>query len=171
MYINLSRYFYSGMTVHLRYFPFRIYATKKNLRGFTAYARHVFWDLMDNEVRDVRPTDKNAIAAIQDILGATSYVHPFTVFSDILARNTQYYINRNPLDCLIGKDSLRTRWGGEFKIDKWLISILGQKGQDNGVQIAYRKNMQDVDVEESYDGFITRLRLIGTMAGNYLRNI
>lgn len=141
--------------------PFRIYATRKQLRGFKVYARHLFWDLMDNEVRDVRPTDKNAMAAMQDIFGATNYAHNFTAFSDILTTNTQYYINRNPVDCLIGKDSLRTRWGGDLKLDNWLVSIIGQRGQDNGVRIEYRKNMKDVDVEENYDGFITRLRPVG----------
>lgn len=137
---------------------FRIYATRKKQSGFTAYARHIFWDLMDNEVRDARPTDKNAMAAMQDILDGTNYAHNFTAFSDILTTNTQYYINRNPVDCLIGTDSLRTRWGGELKLDNFEVSMLGQRGQDNGVQIAYRKNMQDIDVEESYEGFITRLR-------------
>ena len=148
----------NGRIIYADNQPFRIYKTKKNLRSLTVYTRHVFWDLLNNEVRDIRPTNQNGMGAMNDVLGATNYPHPFTAFSDIETLNTQYYINKNPVECLIGKDSLITRWGGELKLDNWRINILSQRGQDNGVSIAYRKNMLNIDVEEDHDTLITRMR-------------
>jgi phage minor structural protein len=138
--------------------PFRIHKIKKGMRSLTAYTRHVFWDLLYNEVRDVRPTGRNGLAAMEDVLGAASYSHPFTAFSDISNANTQYFINRNLVDCIVGEDSILTRWGGELKLDKWQISILSHRGQDNGVTISYAKNMLDIDVDEDYDTVVTRIR-------------
>lgn len=138
--------------------PFRIHKTQKMLRGFTVFCRHAFWDLLGNEVLDTRPTDKNAMSAGQDIMNGTTDPHPFTFFSDITDTNTQYYIKRNPVDCLIGQDSLRTRWGGDLRLNVWEIGIVGHLGQDNGVRIEYRKNMKDVDVTEDRDGLITKMR-------------
>lgn len=148
----------NGRIIYADEQPFRIYKTVKKLRSLSVYTRHVFWDLLNNEVRDIRPTDKSGQGAMNDILGATNYPHPFTALCDIGTLNTQYYINKNPVECLIGTDSLITRWGGELKLDKWLISILGQIGTDSGVSIAYRKNMLSIDVEENYDSLITRMR-------------
>jgi phage minor structural protein len=138
--------------------PFRIYRTRKGMARLYVYTRHVFWDLIYNEVRDIRPTSKGAQAALEDILGAANYLHPFTAFSDISTPATQYFINRNIADCIMGTDSIITMWNGELKLDGWLISILVQRGQDNGVAITYRKNMLDVEVTEDYDSIITRIR-------------
>ena len=151
----------NGMIIFADEQPFRIYKTKKNLRSLTVYTRHVFWDLLNNEVRDARPTNKTAQGAMDDILSGTNYTNSFTAFSDVSTISTQYYINKNPIDCLIGSDSLITRWGGELKLDKWLIKILVERGTDNGVSVAYRKNMLSVDVEEDYDPLITRMRPLG----------
>jgi len=147
-----------GRKIHADGQPFRIYKTRKGMRSLYIYTRHVFWDLVYNEVRDIRPTNKGAQAALEDALGAANYVHPFTAFSDISSPATQYFINRNIADCILGNDSIITRWNGELKLDGWLISILAQRGQDNGVAISYRKNMLDVEVTEDYDSIITRIR-------------
>ena len=147
-----------GRIIHAGGQPFRIYKIRKGIRSLYIYARHVFWDLIYNEVRDIRPTNKGAQAALEDVLGAANYLHTFAAFSDISTPETQYFINRNIADCVIGNDSIITRWNGELKLDGWLISILAQRGQDNGVSISYRKNMLDVEVTEDYDPIITRIR-------------
>ena len=147
-----------GRIIHASGQPFRIYKTRKGMRSLYIYTRHVFWDLVYNEVRDIRPTNKGAQAALEDVLGAANYLHSFTAFSDISSPATQYFINRNIADCILGNDSIITRWNGELKLDGWLISILVQRGQDNGVAISYRKNMLDVEVTEDYDPIITRIR-------------
>ncbi|NBI05760.1 phage tail spike protein [Senegalia massiliensis] len=138
--------------------PFRIYNIRKNLSGITVYTRHIFWDLIHNEVRDIRPNNKNCLFAMQNVLYNTNYPHNFTAYSDIDRLNTQYFINRNPVNCFISDDSIITRWKGELKLDKFKISILNQRGRDVGITIKYRKNMQDIDVEENYDDLITRMR-------------
>ena len=147
-----------GRIIHADGQPFRIYRTRKGMRSLYIYTRHVFWDLVYNEVRDIRPTNKGAQDALEDVLGAANYLHPFTAFSDISTPATQYFINRNIADCIMGTDSIITRWNGELKLDGWLISILFQRGQDNEVTISYRKNMLDVEVTEDYDSIITRIR-------------
>jgi phage minor structural protein len=147
-----------GRIIHADGQPFRIHRTRKGMASLYVYTRHVFWDLIYNEVRDIRPTNKGAQAALEDVLGAANYLHPFTAFSDISTPATQYFINRNIADCIMGNDSIITRWNGELKLDGWLISILTQRGQDNGVTISYRKNILDVEVTEDYEALVTRIR-------------
>ena len=147
-----------GRIIHADGQPFRIYKTRKGMTSLYVYSRHVFWDLVYNEVRDIRPTNKGAQAALEDILGAANYLHPFTAFSDISTPVTQYFINRNIVDCIMGSDSIISKWNGELKLDGWLISILIQRGLDNGVTISYRKNILDVEVTEDYDALVTRIR-------------
>jgi len=147
-----------GRIIHTDGQPFRIYKTLKGMTSLYVYARHVFWDLIYNEVRDIRPTNKGAQAALEDVLGAANYLHPFTAFSDISTPATQYFINRNVTDCIMGSDSIISKWNGELKIDGWFISILSQRGLDSGVTISYRKNILNVEVTEDYDALITRIR-------------
>lgn len=141
--------------------PFRIFQTQIGLDTMFVYARHRFWDLYDNEVLDVRPTGKNCLGAMTDVLGAMNYATPFTAYSDITATNTQYFIRRNGLDCFVGTDSILTRWDGELKLEGHLIKILANRGLDRGVHIRYRKNMESMEVIENEDNVITRLRPIG----------
>jgi len=147
-----------GRLIYMDEQPFRIYKVIDNATESTIYCRHRVWDLLGNEVRDVRPTNKNCLGAMQDVLNGTNFPHPFTASSDIATVNTQYFINKNPMQCLIGSDSILTRWGGELEVNNHVIAIKGRIGADNGATIEYGKNIKGVVIESDWDSLITRMR-------------
>lgn len=140
---------------------FRIYSTEKDLNYIHVYARHIFYDLLHNFLEDVRPTEMNGAAALNWILSKTQYPHKFKGTSDIETINTQYYIRKNPVEAILGEDSLVTRWNGELERDNFTIRLLKQRGQDKGTQIAYGKNMLGLEVKRNMDTVITRLMPMG----------
>ena len=136
---------------------FRIHSTEKDLSYVYVYARHIFYDLLHNMLEDVRPTEINGSGALNWILSGTQYPHNFIGMSDISGLNTQYYIRKNPVEAMLGPDSLVTRWGGELDRDNFNIRLLRAKGKDKGSQITYGKNMLGLEVTRDMDTVITRI--------------
>lgn len=127
---------------------------------FIVQARHIFYDLMDNFLEDVRPTaldGQDAGDYILDECQDTS--HSFTFTSDIEDISTAYYIRKNPIEAFIGPDenSFINRWGGEITRDNFSISINSRRGADNGVKIAYRKNLTGLDITVNDLHVVTRV--------------
>ncbi|GLC32926.1 phage tail spike protein [Clostridium omnivorum] len=140
---------------------FRIYHKFKNLASIKLNARHIFYDLLDNLLEDVRPTDLTGYAALDWILNRTQYTHTFTSMGDVGGTNTRYFIRVNPVDAIMGKDGIINTWGGELVRDNFTIKLLQARGLDRGVLIAYGKNIQGIEETLDIDGICTRLMPIG----------
>lgn len=140
---------------------FRIYRVMKNAINGTVKvnARHIFYDLLGNFVEDVRPTRKTGVEAGQQILSACQYLTPFTFSSDITHTATAYYLRQSPVQAFLGdtEQSFISRWGGEIVRDNFSIAINTRLGADNGVRIAYGKNMAGLEFQEDASGVATRI--------------
>lgn len=141
--------------------PFRIYRKKKNLTSVSVNARHIYYDLMQNFLEDVRPTNATGSAALDWILTHTQYAHNFTNMSDVGGNNTKYFIRQNPVNAIMGEDGIIANWGGELVRDNFQIKLLGARGLDRGVLISYRKNIQGIEETLDEDGICTRLMPLG----------
>ncbi len=128
---------------------FRIYNSDIDILGNPVfYARHIFYDLLDYFIEDMRPTGNGALA-ISKILENT----PFTGTSDITKQSTSYYQMMSPVKAIWGADnSFIEVWGGEIERDNFYIRMKNQLGENRGVSIRYRKNL-------------TRLRLVTDLSG------
>ena len=62
-----------------------------------------------------------AVGALDHILSNTQYPHNFVATGDLNTVNTQYYIRKNPVEAILGADSLVTRWGGELIRDNFIV--------------------------------------------------
>ncbi|KEH88952.1 endopeptidase [Clostridium novyi A str. 4540] len=142
---------------------FRIYKTVKNMNTIICYARHIFYDLSYNFLEDVRPTDLTGGDALKYILSNTQYPNNFKCYSDIKERNTAYYIRKNPVQALFGddKNSFLNRWGGEINRDNFNIFINSPKEINNGVVIAYGKNLIAIEEDIDKSEICTRLMITG----------
>jgi phage minor structural protein len=140
---------------------FRIYRVVKNVVDGTikVNARHIFYDLLANFVEDVRPTGKNGAEAGQQILNGCQYLTPFTFASDITHTTTAYYIRKSPIQAFLGdtEESFVNRWGGEIVRDNFDIEINTRLGADNGVRIAYGKNLAGLEFNEDSSEAVTRI--------------
>lgn len=142
---------------------FRIYRKKKtsNKLGIVVNARHIFYDLLDNFLEDVRPTDKTASQALNIILSGTQYANSFTATSDIAGTNTAYFIRKNPIEAIMGDEGIIDNWGGELYRNNFLIDLQYRRGADRGVLITYGKNLTGIEEELDIDTVITRIYPVG----------
>lgn len=143
---------------------FRISKTKKVINDSNVYiyvyAKHISYDLVDNELDDVYVQDLNGNSAISWILSHTQYEHKFNGSSDIPERYNARYVSKNPIQAFIGEDenSFIKLWGGEIVRNNFNIQILQRRGEDKGVSIRYRKNLKGITFETDFSNIATRVK-------------
>ena len=141
---------------------FRIKLITKQLKRIRVYATHIFYDLSDNFLENVAPTDKDGDAAIKWITQRTVYANDFVASSDILKIASARYVRRNFVEALIGSDNaFINTWGGELHRNNKKFSINTNKGLDRGVQIRYGKNMKEITWDIDITGVVTRIYPVG----------
>lgn len=152
---------------------FRIYRKNTTLNNDgsmqrTVYARHIFYDLNDKLLRDVRPENKNGQQFISWIMLHIFNDNPpkeyhdyeFEYFSDISETATSYFQSISPVAALIGADnSFINRLGGELYRDNFYFSInkRREKSVDNAFSIRYGLDMLKVEETIDYSDFCTYL--------------
>lgn len=134
---------------------YRIFNVVKSLCSITAYARPLFFDLIDNILLDVRPTLKNGEEALNIILEGTG----FTGHSNISNINTSYYVRKNIVEAILGNDenSFLNRWGGEVLLDNFDIYINDKIGSDNGVRVELGYNLNEIEEDINIEEVATRI--------------
>ncbi|GAA0069259.1 hypothetical protein UT300003_07820 [Clostridium sardiniense] len=138
---------------------YRIYDRVKNMSSLTIKARHIFYDLIDTVLIDVRPTDLTGQEALNYILKETKY----TGYSDIQKESTAYYVRKNIIEAIGGdkENSFISRWGGELFVDNFKIYLNKKVGMDNGVRISYGKNLTSIEETLNFESVITRAIPVG----------
>ncbi|MDC0802697.1 phage tail protein [Clostridium paraputrificum] len=134
---------------------YRIFNVVKSLDSIIAYARPLFFDLIDNVLLDVRPTLKNGEDALNIILEGTG----FTGHSNISTINTSYYVRKNIVEAILGDDenSFLNRWGGEVYLDNFDIYINDKIGSDNGVRVEFGYNLNEIEEDINIEEVATRI--------------
>ena len=137
---------------------FRIKNINKKRNPWSITANHIFFDLNDNFLEDVAPTNQNGTGALNWILDRTVYNHKFKGFSDIEKLNSARYVRKNVVNVIIGEEnSLVNRWNGEIDVDNFEIKLLNQIGEDRGLQLTLNKNISGVDINIKTDNLATKL--------------
>ena len=121
----------------LRDQPFRIYRVVPELSKVTVYARHIFYDLLDNMVKSLRPSSSAAgAAAVQGLSSACLSGHGFTFYSDLTSTAQDVSLeNVNPVEALLGEGGLAEKYGGELTRDWFDVFLVRRVGADSDVQI------------------------------------
>lgn len=137
---------------------FRVYERKKSDKGVEAKLLPIFYDAAKEVfIVDKRPTYMTGQQALNVLTEGTAY----TGQSDIATLETAYYIRKNLLECISGKDdnAFIKRWGGEAIYDNKKIILNTRAGSDNGVTVRYGMNLQTNGFEETVDlsNVVTRI--------------
>lgn len=141
---------------------FRIKLITKQLKRVRVYATHIFYDLADNFLENVAPTEKDGDSAIKWLTQRTVYANDFVASSDILKVSSARYVKKNFVDAIIGSDnSFINVWGGELYRNNKTFAINTNKGQNRGVQIRYGKNMKEITWDIDITGVVTRIYPVG----------
>ncbi len=142
---------------------FRIKYVDKDFEKITITAKHIFYDLLDNFLLDVAPTNKAAQAFGQWILNGTEFVSPFSFTSSIATTKSARYVRKNPVEAIMGTEynSMVNLFGGEIKRDNFTISLLTRLGQNNGIKLIVGKNITGVDITIDDNELYTRILPMG----------
>ena len=138
---------------------YRIYNVVRELYSVTAYARPIFYDLIDKVLLDVRPTNKIGKEALNIILADTG----FTGHSNISTSSTAYYVRKNIVESILGdeENSFINRWGGEFYCENFDIYINDRIGSDNGVRVEFGYNLNEIEEDVNIEEVVTRIIPVG----------
>lgn len=144
---------------------FRIYELEYSLgTTFHVVAYHIFYDLSQNLIVDTNVVNKTGSQAIQQILNAGNFSHPFIGLSNISKINTARLVRKNIAEVLLddGLDnSFISRWGGELTRDNFTIRMQTVRGSNNGVQIRDKKNLTGYKADIDYSPIVTRIMPMG----------
>lgn len=141
---------------------FHIYKVSKPINGeFTVYAEHVSYILSGYPVPTVSASG-NAQVAINAILTAAKNqigkATGFTAATTDISLSSSINLSNVSARAALGgvEGSVLYTYGGEYEFDNYTIKLHKSRGKDNGVRIAYGKNMTelkcDVDMSASYTG-------------------
>lgn len=126
---------------------FRIYKKVKNMTSVTCYARHIFYDLLDNLVEEVHISNQKAEDVLDSILNGALSPHNFKGTSNVANVNSADFKMINVVQAIMGDDenSFLNIWGGNIERDNFSIRVLAQVEEDSGISIEYGKNLQGVE--------------------------
>lgn len=154
--------------------PFRIYKISKPISGIvTVSARHISYDLSDYTVippfADESTDPGNVViqkeygtdpeTVLNNIKSIAYPECPFTFTTDVEYELEDPFEISEPMSVrkALGSETgcVLNVFPGEYIWDKFNVSFVQQRGQDNGVKIEYGVNMTDLKSEESYEDFYT----------------
>ena len=139
---------------------FRIIRVKKVIPGnyLYIYGRHITYDLLNNFILNIRPTDTTQANALSAILGGTETAHTFTSTSDVPGINTANYVRMNPIQAIMGNqsNSALNLWGGYLRRDNFEFKVLATS-PDKGYEIRFGKNLIGIEEELDMTEVVTRI--------------
>ena len=143
----------------LRDQPFRIYRVVPELDKITVYARHIFYDLLDNMIQSLKPSSSQTGASVvQSISAACLSEHGFTFYSDLesTAKDVEWE-NINPVEALLGEGGAAEKYSGELARDWFDVYLVQRVGTDTNVQIRQGKNLLGVSYDVDGTNVTTRI--------------
>lgn len=147
----------------LRDQPFRIYRVVPELNKVTAYARHVFYDLLDNMIKKLEPgSSDTGTTVMQSLSEGCLSEHPFTFFSDLTSTAEEVsFENKNPVDCLLGDGGIIENYGGEIMRDWFGVFVVERVGNDTNIEIRQGKNLTGIKYDVDMTDVTTRIMPTG----------
>ena len=155
----------------LRDQPFRIYRVVPELDKVTVYARHVFYDLLDNMIKSLKPSPSAVGASVvQSLSGACLSSHDFSFYSDLTSTAEDVeWENINPVEAMLGENGLVSKYGAELARDWYDVFLVRRVGNDTDVSIREKKNLTGISYDVDETDVVTRIMPTGEDAdGNIL---
>lgn len=142
---------------------FRIKTIDKTSTRIKVYAIHIFYDLIDNFLVDVAPTNLNCQSAVEWILARTQFANTFIAQSTISTTNSARYVRRNPVEAIMGDidNSILKNYNAELERDNFNIKLLNRRGADNKVKLIFGKNIREIGITVDNTNVMTRIMPIG----------
>lgn len=137
---------------------FRVYNPYKKKDRITCRCKHVYFDAGKYLIPDSYVVDKNCNDALDHLNTGCESPTPFTTFSNISKIGSYRCVRKSFLEAI---SEVINRWGGHLVRDNYSISVKSNIGADNGVVVAYGKNITDITAEEDWSSVTTKIMPVG----------
>lgn len=145
--------------------PFRINEITYDMDGnVVVQANHISYQLNDVIIGKFYDSTRYPWKAWQNFDNHKLTANPFTFASDIEDASAPVYrfelTEPTPMRKTIGgmEGSMLDRFGGELEWNRWEVNLWASRGSDNGVKIAYTKNLTgltyDIDLTDLHTGAV-----------------
>lgn len=138
--------------------PFRIYSVQPSLAGTTLVkAGHISYQLSSVMVAPF--ISQSAIGTMRDLGDHAVGDNPFTFSTDIV--KSALYSKKVPASIRArlteDKDCILATYGGELEYDRYSVALKASRGANNGVVVAYGKNLIDYNQELNNQNLLTAI--------------
>ena len=140
------------------YQAFRIGNITKTRKKISLRAKHISYDSENYLILDSYVVEKDANAALEHLNNATDNISPFTLTSNITKIASYRCVRRSLFEALQG---VIERWGGHLYRDNFNVQVLDSIGTDNGIEIRYGKNLQEINATYNWENVITKINPVG----------
>lgn len=145
---------------------FRIKRIVKDFNTISVYATHIFYDLIDNVLVNVAPTNLSCQNYGKWLLANTDYPTPFDFSSDkLLVSSSGRYIRKNVVEAMIGNidNSMLVKFGGEIVRDNFDIALNNHRGGNyvSPVKLLFGKNISAIEMTTDIENMATRIIPVG----------
>ncbi len=138
---------------------FRIYRVKKNIKGLITFnAQHISYDLLDNFIESIEVVDITCENALNEIFKHCAYPVPFKGHSDITHKGSIILQRVDPMKAIKGiRGSICDTYGRGPKLikDNFNIKVMSNRGSNNNVLVAYKKNMLGFESDDPITDSLT----------------
>ena len=141
---------------------FRIYKVELRDDGVKAYARHIFYDLLNN-LTSYPAGQSSCVDVVDGILENCLVPTSFSGFTDVGGdRVVDGWTRVNPVSVLLDPETgSAALWGAELVRDNFDFFLLRDAGLNRGVRIEYAKNLLGVSCEVDASDVVTRIVPVG----------
>ena len=150
----------------LRDQPFRIYRvvpSDADSAKVTVYARHLFYDLMDNMIQQYRPVPDEAGATVaESLLAKCLSAHGFRMYSDLITTASDVDLsNLNPVSAMLEDGGMTANYAAELARDWYDVFMVKRVGYDKDVTIRRGKNLKGITYDADITNVVTRIMPTG----------
>ena len=154
--------------------PFRIYSVEYDMNGdIIAKAQHISYQLNNVVVGAFSAVTCSDPSDAWDEADTNKLsANPFSFSTNISGSKSFKADTATTMRSLIGgqEGSLLDTWGGEIEWTGWTVKLWTSRGSDNGVKIAYTKNLTglnySIDLSDVYTGVVA----YWSSGGNYVES-
>ena len=143
----------------LRDQPFRIYRVVPTLKEVQVYARHIFYDLMDNMLLSYKPDGVVGGSTVAHaILDKCESEHDFTMYTDLTGTAEEIdFEHTNPVEAMLGDEGIIGKYNAELARDWYDVYLVERVGRDTDVEIRQGKNLLGISYDLDESSVVTRI--------------
>lgn len=144
---------------------FRISSVERDAaaREVRVEARHIFYDLLGNVVKnEYAPEGEAADAVVEELFARALNAHDFSVHCQTARSVTGEYTRRGLVECLLDPDDgVLPQTGARLVRDNFDVWILPDATRETGVTIRHGKNLLGATLTTDWEDLTTRIIPVG----------